>query len=206
MAAFAAAFAAFAAAFAEAFVVGVAAAAAAVLVPAAAATAAPAAPAVPEETTTQFPNPPAEVNETKHKFPAFPPVQVVPAGIWTVSCTFPVVVGANTPFFVTVAALNAVPFPVASTWAVNWVEPSFPALKLVAVTVKLLPLRGTAVDVSIAVSAALPQGLAVLGRWTFARARVPVTPSAGETPAWPRTVVETAARTSKVLAKNMIDK
>ena len=91
-------------------------------------------------------------------------MQVVPAGIWTVICAFPVDVGANTPFFETVAALNAVPLPVVSTLAVNWVEPSRPPLKLVAVTVKLLPLRGTAVDVSMAVRAVLPQGLAALGR------------------------------------------
>jgi hypothetical protein len=65
----------------------------------------------------------------------------------------------------------------------------------------------TAVEVSIAdAMSTLPHGLAVLGFWTFARASVPVTPSAGETPAcalaWRASAI---ARTAEVkTVENML--
>ena len=66
---------------------------AAALVPAAALLPAPVAAAAPWSTTTQLPKPPAVLNETRHLLPDAPPVQVVPAGIWTTSCCEPVLVG-----------------------------------------------------------------------------------------------------------------
>jgi len=39
------------------------------------------------ETTTQFPNPAVVLKDARQRLPEAPPVQFVPAGIWTVSCS-----------------------------------------------------------------------------------------------------------------------
>ena len=44
-------------------------------------------------TYAQLPKPKVEVSETRHDAPSAPPVQVVPAGIWRVSCSEPSLFG-----------------------------------------------------------------------------------------------------------------
>ena len=62
-------------------------------VPASAAPAVALPPAAACWTTTQLPKLPAVLKETRHLSPVAPPEHVVPAGIWTDSCTEPVEVG-----------------------------------------------------------------------------------------------------------------
>jgi len=39
------------------------------------------------ETTTQLPNPAVVLKDARQRLPEAPPVQFMPAGIWTVSCS-----------------------------------------------------------------------------------------------------------------------
>ena len=48
----------------------------------------------PCETAMQLPKPLALVNDTRHLLPVDPPVHVIPAGSWTVSCSLPSCLGA----------------------------------------------------------------------------------------------------------------
>jgi hypothetical protein len=109
------------------------------------------------------------VIDIKQRSPLFPPVHFVPAGILTAICSLPADAGAATPFFVialAAAALKLLPVPVESMDKLLTArEPSVPPLKFVMVMATVPSAAAfTGVDVSTAVSAAVPHGLAVEGR------------------------------------------
>jgi len=143
---------------------------------------------VPCEMRTQFPKPPSVVNETRQLAPSDPPVHFVPAGRAPVIWTEPTVVGARTPFFVMLTALEKdLPVAVVSTVAdLISVEPSWPPLKFCTVTVKASLVAFTAVDLARTLAMLTePHGEEVDGRCTSERAPAPVTPIGGSIKACP---------------------